>query len=114
VCEAIATLAELEVEMSEAMGDDWDRALEVISENLDATDEAYRTIVEDGDVALRSAAEDLLAFDDRVRSSGALEAPGPDEFAAALDGLPGSAEAGAADAVLREHARTECGVDEPD
>lgn len=108
MCAALVELAELDALSSQALGWEWDDAQPVLTDNLRRTDEAYQIIVDEGSDQIAAAATDLLAFDERIVASGALEADDADGFIEALDGLEGSAEAGAADTVLREHAQEAC------
>ena len=91
------------------MQGDWGDASETMSANIEVTDAAYRELIDAGDPQIADAATDLLAFDEAIVASGALDSASSDEFSATVSGLPGSAEAGAADTVLKEYARETCG-----
>ncbi len=109
ICATIREIAELGARSNRAMAGEWSEASAALSANIAATDAAYRELIEAGDPEVAEAAADLLAFDEAIIASGALDAASADEFAATASGLPGSAEAGAADTVLKEYARDTCG-----
>ena len=96
------------------MTGDWAEAVMTLSDDIEATDAVYADLVAGDDPAISEAAADLLRFDQAIVSSRALDAASAQEFAETVSGLPGSAEAGAADAVLKEYARENCGFADDD
>ena len=113
-CNAIEDVAIAGAAVNRALAGDWETAASTLRDRIAATDDAYRDLVAADEPGVSSAAEDLLAYDEAVLASGALDAPSLEEFRSTVASLPGSAEAGAADEVLKVYARETCGVAPPE
>lgn len=109
VCAAIEEVARLDIETDTLLDGDWDVAIVGIKANIGEQNTQFDVIIaaDVGDAS--EAAEDIKSFNEAMEAAGALEAASAREFSDLMvDGVNGSAEAGAGRSVLQDYATANC------